>query len=200
MSGALPGMIDVVFDASGDSVPENYPFALWGELVRLVPELESAPGVAVLPLRTTGSGTGMLLPRRAKLVVRIPAALAAPIDALSGAELDLGGLPLRLARGRLREIQPYPTIHAQLVVGDEDEVAFVAEIGACLAELGIVANLICGRQSTLVDSDRQLKGFSLVLHDLKAEDSLHLQYAGLGSHRQYGCGVFVPYKVISDLG
>jgi CRISPR-associated protein Cas6 len=200
MSGALPGMVDAVFDVSGDSVPENYPFALWSELVRLVPELESAPRVGVLPLRTTGSGTGMLLPRRAKLVVRIPAALAASVGALSGAELDLGGLPLRLAHGRLREIQPYPTIHAHLVVGAEDEVAFVEEITACLAELGIVANLICGRHNTLVDSDRQIRGFSLVLHDLKAEDSLHLQYAGLGSHRQYGCGVFVPYKVISDLG
>jgi len=26
-----------------------------------------------------------------------------------------------------------------------------------------------------------------------------LLYAGLGSHRKYGCGVFVPYKVISGL-
>jgi len=38
-----------------------------------------------------------------------------------------------------------------------------------------------------------------VIHNLKPEDSLRLQYTGLGSDRQYGCGIFVPYKVISDL-
>ena len=37
--------------------------------VRFVPELESEPSVGVLPLRTTGSDCGMLLPKRAKLAV-----------------------------------------------------------------------------------------------------------------------------------
>jgi len=38
-----------------------------------------------------------------------------------------------------------------------------------------------------------------VIHDLKPEASLRLQYTGLGSDRRYGCGVFVPYKVITGL-
>lgn len=199
MSSSPQEMIDAVFDVSGDSVPENYPFALWSELVRLVPAFGGDAAIGVLPLRTTGSASGMLLPRRAKLVVRLPVSLAAEAAALSGRVLELDGLVLRLANGRLREIQPYPTIHAHLVVGDEDEVAFVNEVSACLSDMGIAANLICGRKSSLADADSQIRGFSLVIHDLKPEDSLHLQYAGLGSHRQYGCGVFVPYKVITDL-
>ncbi len=99
----------------------------------------------------------------------------------------------------LREIQPYPNVHAHLVVGAADEVAFVDDVAATLSDLGIAANLICGRQNSLVDGDRRIDGFSLVIHDLKPEDSLDLLYAGLGSHRKYGCGVFVPYKVISGL-
>ncbi len=117
---------------------------------------------------------------------------------LTGQPLDVGH-PLRLANGRLREILAYSTIHAQLVAGADDEVVFAESVSACLADLGITASLICGRKNSLVDGDRCIHGFSLVIHDLKPEDSLHLLYAGLGSHRKYGCGIFVPYKVISDL-
>jgi CRISPR-associated protein Cas6 len=199
MSATVPEMIDAVFDISGDCIPANYPFALWHALARLVPELAAETSIGVLPLRTAGSAAGMLLPRRAKLVLRLPAALGGKVEALSGCELDVGGSPLRLGEGRLREIQPYPTIHAHLVVGTEDEVAFMAGVAADLAALGITASLICGRRNSLVDGDRGIHGFSLVIHDLKPEDSLRLLYAALGSERRYGCGVFVPYKVISDL-
>lgn len=198
MTIAIPEMIDAVFDVSGDRVPVNYPFALWEELTHLVPELAGDASIGVLPLRTTGSATGMLLPKRAKLVIRLPVSLAPHVASLSGQPLDVGH-PLRLANGRLREILAYSTIHAQLVAGADDEVVFAESLSACLADLGITASLICGRKSSLVDGDRRIHGFSLVIHDLKPEDSLHLLYAGLGSHRNYGCGIFVPYKVISDL-
>lgn len=198
MTIAIPEMIDAVFDVSGDRVPVNYPFALWEELTHLVPELAGDASIGVLPLRTTGSATGMLLPKRAKLVIRLPVSLAPHVASLSGQPLDVGH-PLRLANGRLREILAYSTIHAQLVAGADDEVVFAESLSACLADLGITASLICGRKSSLVDGDRRIHGFSLVIHDLKPEDSLLLLYAGLGSHRKYGCGIFVPYKVISDL-
>lgn len=198
MTIAIPEMIDAVFDVSGDRVPVNYPFALWEELTRLVPELAGDASIGVLPLRTTGSATGMLLPKRAKLVIRLPVSLAPHVASLSGQPLAVGH-PLRLANGRLRKILAYSTIHAQLVAGADDEVVFAESVSACLADLGITASLICGRKSSLVDGDRRIHGFSLVIHDLKPEDSLLLLYAGLGSHRKYGCGIFVPYKVISDL-
>ena len=185
MTMTISEMVDVVFDISGDSVPVNYPFELWRELVRLVPELEGESSVGVLPLRTTGSDCGMLLPKRAKLVVRLPR--------------SIGGSQLKIGKAKLREIQPYSTIHAHLVVATDDEVAFVENVSARLADLGITASLICGRQNSLLDGDQCVQGFSLVIHDLKPEDSLRLQYNGLGSDRKFGCGIFVLYKAISDL-
>lgn len=196
---AMSEMVDVVFDISGESVPVNYPFALWSELVRFVPELESESSVGVLPLRTTGSDCGMLLPKRAKLVVRLPRYLAGQMASLSGQELDLGGSSLKIGNAKLREIQPHSTIHAHLVAGNTDEVVFVENVSARLADLGITASLICGRQSSLLDGEQCIQGFSLVIHDLKPEDSLRLQYNGLGGDRKFGCGIFVPYKAISDL-
>lgn len=196
---AMSEMVDVVFDISGESVPVNYPFALWSELVRFVPELESESSVGVLPLRTTGSDCGMLLPKRAKLVVRLPRSLAGKMASLSGQELDLGGSSLKIGNAKLREIQPHSTIHAHLVAGNTDEVVFVENVSARLADLGITASLICGRQGSLLDGEQCIQGFSLVIHDLKPEDSLRLQYNGLGGDRKFGCGIFVPYKAISDL-
>ena len=68
-----------------------------------------------------------------------------------------------------------------------------------LDELGVAGKLICGKRVTVNDGQRSIHGYSLVLHDLKPEASLLLQYAGLGVDRQFGCGIFVPYKVITGL-
>jgi len=100
---------------------------------------------------------------------------------------------------KTRRIQPYPTIHAQLVTGSSDEVLFTEDIRSQMEELGVTGKLICGKRVSINNGQRTIEGYSLVLHDLKAEASLHLQFAGLGKERQYGCGIFVPYKVITGL-
>jgi CRISPR-associated protein Cas6 len=86
-----------------------------------------------------------------------------------------------------------------LVTGSNDEVAFMAEVDSTLAAMGVGAKLICGQRRILADEERSISGYSLVLHDLNAEGSLRVQYAGLGKERRFGCGIFVPYKVISGL-
>ena len=199
MSHSIPDMIDAVFDISGDTVPVDYPFSLWAELTRLTPELAQHTTIGVLPLRTTSSAYGLLLAKRAKLAVRIPEALSEIVMTLEGKSCVLGEHRLSIGAGKLRQITPFPTIQSHLVPGDKDEVAFMGEIAAALEKLGIAANLICGRRSSLEGTNRSIHGFNLVIHDLKPEDSLQLLYTGMGDGRQFGCGVFVPYKVISDL-
>lgn len=192
-------MIDAVFDAGGDTLPVSYPFALWQALLRHVPELEAEALAGVLPLRTAESEAGRLLPRRAKLVLRLPSALAEQAAALSGRQLDIEGHALSLGALRLREIQPHSTLHAHLVAGAADETEFMREVEARLAELGVACKLICGLRTTMAGPERTLSGYSLVAHDLKPEASLRLQYFGLGAGRQFGCGIFVPYKAITGL-
>ncbi len=192
-------MIDVVFELSGGTLDADYPYALWDELTRLMPQLGETEKVGVIPLRGAESKEGMLLPKRAKLVLRLPQALAEVVSGLAQKQMHVSGSDLRLGSCKTRPIQPYSTLHAQLVTGAEDEVAFVAEVEASLAAMGVKANLICGRHHTLTGNGRTISGYSLVLHDLTAEDSLQVQYAGLGKDRRFGCGIFVPYKVISGL-
>lgn len=191
-------MIDVVFEVSGETLPTSYPYALWEELTRLVPELNSHEAVGVLPLRTAESNEGMLIPKRAKLVLRLPHELAETASRLAHQQMRVAGSLLQLGSGRQRTIQPFATLHAQLVTGADDEIVFVADIESALGSMGVKANLICGQRRTLAAGERAITGYSLVLHDLTAEGSLRVQYAGLGIERRFGCGIFLPHKIISS--
>ena len=192
-------MTDAVFDVSGDIIPPIYQFALWNALVHHAPKLADDALVGVVPLRTSESDAGMLLAKRSKLVLRLPPSLAETFTQLAGKHLDIAGHTLKLGSGKLRKIQAYSTLHSHLVASEKDEVAFLQDVSTRLAELGITGNLLCGMKNSLAADHRTIEGYSLVIHDLKPEDSLRLQYAGLGADRRYGCGIFIPYKVITDL-
>jgi CRISPR-associated protein Cas6 len=192
-------MIDLVFDLRGETLPPDYPFALWAELARLVPELAKNEEVGVLPLKVSESGDHVLLAKRTKLVLRMPQNLVQTAAALAGARLDLARGMLTLGGMKTRELLPHPTLHAQLAAGSEDEMEFMEAVQARFAALAISANTICGRRRTLSDGRQSISGYSLVVHDLKPEASILLQSAGMGEGRRYGCGIFMPYKVISDL-
>lgn len=200
MSNNTPEMVDMVFDLEGGTLPASYRFALWAALLRLVPRLAEEKQVGVLPLRSAEYSQTMLLAKRAKLVVRMPTTLAeSAASGLTGQQLDIAGSTMCIGSAKARTIQPYPTIHAQLVTGSDDEVLFVEDIRNQMGELGVAGKLICGKRTAVNGGQRSIQGYSLVLHDLKPEASLLLQYAGLGVDRQFGCGIFVPYKVITGL-
>jgi len=195
----LPEMIDVVFDLEGGVIPAAYRSALWNALQQLAPQLAKDRHVGVLPLKLSASSQGMLLAKRAKLIIRMPTGLAeTSTSRLTGRHLDITGSTIHLGSAKIRPIQPYPTIHA-LVAGSSEEVVFVEDIRKQMRELGVTGNLICGKSFTINDDQRTIHGYSLVLHDLKPEASLQLQYAGLGDERRFGCGIFVHYKVITGL-
>ncbi len=191
----------MVFDLDAVMLPAAYPFVLWAALIQRVPDLAQENQVGVLPLRGAMNSEGILLPRRAKLTMRLPVTLAQQTAArLTGQALDIAGKKLHFGAAKMRAIQPYPTVHAQLVADDRDEIVFMEHVNARLNEMQVKGKLICGRHRTMNGGQQPIQGYSLVIHDLKAEASLRLQYAGMGEHRQFGCGIFVPYKVISGLG
>lgn len=199
MENKVSGMTDMVFDLGGGAVSEGYAFSLWLGVVRILPWLEAEEQAGILPLRGAASGAEMLLPQRAKLVLRLPAKLAAQAGALSGQALDVGSCVLRVGEGRERPLQAYPTLHAHMVESAEEEERFLVDVEAQLREMEIACQWICGKRHAVTGNGLSLQGYSLVLHDLKPDASIQLQSAGLGGNRRFGCGIFVPYKAISGL-
>ena len=192
-------MVDMVFDLKGSVVPENYAYALRDEVIRLLPCLADEELTGILPLRGSLSEEGMLLARRSRLVLRLPAGLVQQSMALSGQILNIGFSVLHIGEGRERPLQSHSTLHAHMVEGAEDEEIFMADVAARLSGMGVACKWICGKRHRISGADQLLGGYSLVLHDLKPEASLLVQRAGLGGSRNLGCGIFLPYKDISGL-
>ncbi len=196
-------MVDLSLEIGGGPLAPGHQFELWEALAALAPELARESGqnerIGLLPVKLADEASG-LLSRRARLVLRLPPALADALALeLAGRELRLAEASVSLGKAKIRAIAPYPTMHAQQVTTDSDESAFMESVRTQLDELGIACSLICGLERSIGDGSRRLRGYSLVVHDLKADASLKLQYAGLGGMRRYGCGIFVPYKQISGL-
>lgn len=192
-------MTDVVFALSGSSLPADYAVSLWREVVRILPALETESTAGIMPLRAPEHGSDLLLPRRARLVMRIPVSLLAKARELCGQALDIGGHRLEVGECRERPLQPSPTLHAQLVASNDDEGDFLVAMDEEMQQAGISGKLICGKHHFLPGSDKNISGFSLVVHDLKQQDALRLQWQGLGGGRHFGCGLFIPYKLIANL-
>lgn len=194
-----PVMIEASIDISGITLPATYPFALWDALLRHAPRLGESAAVGIVPFRLSGNEGKLLLAKRTKLVIRLPQEMAEVVATLSGKMLEIDGHQIQLGSSHLRALQPHPTLHAPLVTGAEDEIAFMREIRDDLDAMGVGANLICGKRSILKSGEREIRGRSLVVHDLKPEESLRLQGNGLGTARCFGCGVFLPSKTITGL-
>jgi CRISPR-associated protein Cas6 len=192
-------MMEMVYDLKGGLLPSEYAFELWDELVRVLPWLETEEQAGVLPLRASRSGGMLLLPQRTKLVLRLPEDRVRQAQALSGQTLDVDGHALEVGMARVRSLQVSPSLHAHLVVSAADESEFLQEVEAHLRELDIPCKWICGKRVELRSGASVITGYSLVVHELKPEGSIHLQQAGLGGERRYGCGLFVPCKDIPCL-
>jgi CRISPR-associated protein Cas6 len=192
-------MTDIVFDLEGSLVPNDYPFALWTEIVRTLEWLKEEQNVGILPLRGSASGESTLLSKRSKLILRVPAARGVQTNRLTGQQLKIGDSLLVVGKSRERELQPATTLHSYMVESNLGEVEFIADMQKKLRKMNISCNLICDKYKKISGSQAELSGFGLVLHDLSPEASLQIQRAGLGGARHYGCGIFVPFKAISGL-
>jgi CRISPR-associated protein Cas6 len=194
--------VDLVFAAEGAAVPEDYSFALLRAAARHLPWLESDADAGIHPLRGARTDYGvLLLPRRAKLVLRLARARVDDALALAGRELDVGGRALRVGSASVRALEPYGALYAHMVAEDcAEECAFLERVASRLAALAAACTPVCGRRRSVRAGNREIVGFGLLLHDLTPEQSLRIQRTGLGGERGLGCGIFVPHRLAAAVG
>lgn len=192
-------IIDIVFDLDAAQVPQDYPFELWSEIVQSLVWLKEEKNVGILSLRGSVSGDNLLLSKRTKLILRIPSDRAGQAARLTGQKLKIGSNILLVGAGKGRALHTATTVHSTLVESSLGEVEFLADMKNKLQALNITCNLICDKYRKISSGKQTITGYGLVLHDLKPQASLLIQRTGLGGARQYGCGIFVPFKAISGL-
>lgn len=188
--------VDVVFPIEGHYLTRDHAHALRQSLCLNIPWLETDARVGIHPIKLVpGSDSPALLSRRSLLLLRVPTQRAKALSTLAGLDLLLDGHPLRLGTAHLRELVPHTTLYAYKVAAEsEDEVPFMAAVARELAELGIAGERVCGKRQVLTVTNGVINTFSLMLHALSPDQSLRLQYQGIGRHRLLGCGIFIPHK------
>ncbi|MCW5635444.1 MAG: type I-MYXAN CRISPR-associated protein Cas6/Cmx6 [Rubrivivax sp.] len=202
---ASPGdMLDLAFAVQGDVLPRVHRAALAAALQQVLPWLDEASGVAIHRLNVaTGGGPLALLSGRTRLTLRLPRSRIVDAAPLAGRTLDVAGHALRVGAAQPRELLPFGTLFAHFVAADGeagagDEAAFLEAVERELDGLGVSARAVCGRHQTLEGG--RLGGYGLMLDRLDRGDSRRMLEHGLGAHRLWGCGVFVPHKSAAAVG
>ena len=191
---------DLVFEIRGAWLPRDHANALWAALAAQLPWLADEPQAGVHAVRGAPTERGLLLSRRARLALRLPRRRHADAARLTGRRLEVEGEPLEVGAARERPLEPYPTLHAQFVAtGAADDLGHQETVQALLGELGQPLRFICGRLRVIRCGAATVGGASVVLHQLRPEQSLRIQRIGLGGLRHLGCGLFLPHKTISGI-
>lgn len=188
--------VDAVFPLEGLALRRDHAQSLRQALRERLSWLGEDFRTGIHPVKVVqGGDESALLPRRARLLIRVSKQRYDDLTHLAGAELNVDGHLVHLGTPHARELEPHATMYAYRVAAEsDDELPFMAAVNAELAELAIGGERVCGKRHTLEVSGAVLNTFSLMLHQLSPEQSLRLQQHGLGPHRLLGCGIFVPHK------
>lgn len=149
-----------------------------------------------------GSGQLLVLSRRTKLTLRVPLNRLQAVQALTGSSLDVGGYPMKIGASKTRPLSRLGTIFSRYVASaeDDDEEDFLERMAVELASMRIrIKKALCGMPHVVETPGGGLRTRSLLLADLKPDQSIRLQREGLGSHRKLGCGIFIPHKGIDPV-
>ncbi|HSO45462.1 MAG TPA: type I-MYXAN CRISPR-associated protein Cas6/Cmx6 [Rhodoferax sp.] len=188
--------VDLLFPISGQFLPRDHAQPLKDALCRAWPWLEAEPlagiqGIKLVP----GLEAQAMLSRRAKLLLRLSRQRATELLSGPGIELEVAGNALKVDAPHVRELVPHTTLYAyHVAAADAGEEAFMADVARELAGLGVGGERVCGKRQSLTLASGVVTTFSLMLHGLAPEPSLHLQQHGIGPHRLLGCGIFIPHK------
>jgi CRISPR-associated protein Cas6 len=197
-----PKFKDVQFDLIGNEIPADHGQALFDAIAIHLPWLKDEPGIGVHPIHgaPTGRNENLVINRRIKLVLRVPVARLSDVRLLSGKEIETGAGPIVVGDLKEKMLTPYATLYAPMVdLGTDDEMAFLEAARVELEKIEIRCGLIPGKKRKIMLTEGEISGYSLMLHDVSLQQSLQVQEDGLGLHRGFGCGIFVPHKSIKEV-
>lgn len=188
--------VDLIFPLSGRFLPRDHAQALKDALCSAWPWLEAEPLAGVQGIKLVpGLDAQAMLSGRAKLLLRLSRARATELMNAAAIDLQVAGQALHLDVPHVRELVPHTTLYAYHVAAkDADETGFMAEVTRALTGLGVGGERVCGKRQQMALASGTVTTFSLMLHGLGPEPSLHLQQHGIGPHRLLGCGIFIPHK------
>ncbi len=204
-------VFDLLFRLRGERLDIDHAWALYRALAE---HLDTAlcGRIGVHGVRLAGSGNGWIRPqgrdaavplsKRSRLVIRVHRDDRDAVEAIRNRDLRMGEQSVTVGASSVRPLSMLGTLYARAIrcARDQREDAFLGEVAARLAAMDVGASkMICGRTREIRAGKETLFTRSLLVADLKPEQSVRLQREGLGDGRELGCGLFVPHKGIDAL-
>jgi len=205
-------VIDLSFSIHCRTLPIDHAYALSQAIQRVLPWLPDEPLAGIHLIHGAESGNGWYRPqehdtllhlsRRTKLTLRLPHHCKSAATVLSGMTLDIAGHPLQVQEAVEKSLTARPVLFARHVVAEieQDEEVFLQQTVERLKRLDIhCRKILCGKTHTFAWHQSCVFTRSLMVADLKSQESLTLQQQGLGTGRTMGCGLFIPHKDIKSV-
>jgi CRISPR-associated protein Cas6 len=206
-------IVNMVFDINCRCLPVEHAYALSQAISKALPWFEQEPQAGLHLIHGAKSGNGWYCPedqndllylsRRTKLTLRLPIHRLAAAQALSGMTLDIASYSVKVGKAKEKPFRQMPVLFARHIVAnpEQDEDTFLDSAVAQLQQMGIQCRkALCGKTNfLLIPPDSEIFTRSLMIADLKPQESITLQQQGLGSGRKMGCGLFVPHKDIKPV-
>jgi CRISPR-associated protein Cas6 len=214
--------LEIQFSIEGTTktLPADHGYALYSSIKQILQKAEVEPhdipaNVKLCSVPGIPNREGKIyLHKRSRVRLRCPAdQVQSWYRLLQNQELNIRGHKIRLARPRLSLPESSEILKARMVTFklekvDHPEVPhyFLESCKKGLERLDIRG------KSTFIPSDqdgnlarrilqvkeKKIIGYSVVVEGLNAEDSLKLQWHGLGGRQHFGCGWFYPYREEAD--
>jgi CRISPR-associated protein Cas6 len=205
-------IVDLVFDINCRCLPVDHAYALSQAISKALPWFmkEAQAGLHLILMAESGSGwirpespdELLFLSRRTKLTLRLPQRRIAEAQALSGMTLEVAGYSIKVGNAKQKSFSKMPVLMAKYVIAnpEQDEETFLKTAVAEIQGKGIVCRkVLCGKTHHFKLPDGELFTRSLMVAELKPQDSIILQEEGLGDGRKMGCGLFIPHKDIKPV-
>lgn len=189
--------VDLCFQVLGKTISVDHGFALHGAVSRTLPHFHEDQIVGIKLIRGRYIGDGMLdISPYSELVLRVLIGRISQYIQLAGKRLEVLGQSLTIGVPKTRALVPAVALYSHLVTtrnGDIQE-RFEKEIVRQMGELEIQGRFSVGERKTFQVHGKQVVGYSVLVSELNAEESVKLQEVGLGGRRKMGCGFFEPFK------
>lgn len=202
-------IVDVLFKIDCEKIPNNYIESLAEGLIATFPWLANA-AIHHIYLPKTGNGWQadinaeyVYLPKRTKLILRVPQEKVDQLKKINNLELNLNGFSFVIENFLKQKKLSDSTIVVSNGIVAPKEVSEDDFLQYCYQELKKLniqpKKMLVGLSHDLTTKNQILSTRSLMLADLSKQESVLLQEKGIGNHQTLGCGIFLPQKGISEV-
>ena len=201
-------VVDVGFKVRCARLPVDHAWTLGEAVHAILPWLrdEDFAGVHLIHGAETGNGwyrpgedDYLVLSRRTRLNLRLPAARVADAAELVGTRLEIDDCHIDVGECAEKLLTPTRTVFSRHVAADSNdgESEFLESVAGELVAIGIEpTKMLCGKKHSFRWPTGRLHARSVLVADLEPAESVRLQQHGIGSHQAFGLGLFLPHKGI----